>query len=476
VASAATPGWPVAAGVGPPSHLRLPTAQRISFDELEASAAQAAGWLAARGVRAGDRVLLPARKDEAFLALHLGALRLGAISTPFNPASTPPELAHLREDSGARLLADLLGPPRGPTAPAAAPAPGDGALLLYTSGTTGRPKGVLHTHGSLRAGLAALHAAWEWSERDVLLHALPLFHVHGLVVALHGALFAGASCVLHERFDAAEVLAELPRCGATLFMGVPTMYRRLAAQPPELAGRAAGLRLWVCGSAPLPAADREAFRTCFGRAPLERYGMTESLILASQPLHGERRAGTTGRALSGVELRIVDSGSRQPLAPGETGEVEVRSAMLFTGYWQAPQRTAEVRGPDGWLRTGDLGFLDAEGTLTLVGRARDVILCGGFNVYPLEVETALLEHPAVAECAVHALPDEDLFETVAAAVVPVPGRAPSDEELRLHCRARLAPHKCPRVFRLLDALPRNALGKVDRAALAARAAAGGLRG
>jgi malonyl-CoA/methylmalonyl-CoA synthetase len=460
-----SPGWPVAATGDGQLALRLPSNQLVDYGELRSNAGRAAGWLAARGVRAGDRVLIPARKDYAFIALHIGTLQLGAISTPFNPASTPPEVEHLREDSGARLIADVREIPEGSPAPQATPAASDPALLLYTSGTTGKPKGVLHTHGGLHANLAALHEAWEWSERDSLLHALPLFHVHGLVVALHGALYAGAFCKLLERFDASDVMTAMP--GQTIFMGVPTMYRRLAAQPSELVPRSAWLRLWVCGSAPLPAADRAAFASRFGTVPLERYGMTETLMIASQPLRGERRAGSAGRALPGVELRVVAPESRAPLPAGATGEVEVRGPSLFAGYWQAPEPTAQTLGPDGWLRTGDVGVLDADGTLTLVGRAKDVILCGGFNIYPLEVEAALLEHPDVADCAVFAQPDPDLFETVAAAVVAVPGRAPTPEALLAHCHARLAPHKCPRSLRLLVALPRNAMGKVNRAALAA---------
>jgi len=465
VSAAARAGWPQAAGADTRPALRCGELS-LTHGELAARAAAAAGWLAARGVRAGDRVLLPARKDAAFVALHLGALRLGALSTPFNPSATPAELAHLRADSEARLLADLPAPPDGTPPPPAAPDPARPALLLYTSGTTGRPKGVVHTHGSLAANLAAVHAAWGWSERDELLHALPLFHVHGLVVALHGALFAGAACTLLQRFEAQVVLDEIARRRATLFMGVPTMVHRLAALPtggPDVSS----VRLWVCGSAPLRAADRDAFRARFGAELLERYGLTETLMLASQPLRGERRAGSAGRALPGVELRIVDRASGRTLPPGEVGEVHARSPSVFAGYWRAPELTAGILAPDGWLATGDLGQLDADGTLTLVGRCKDLILTGGFNVYPLEVEGELAGHADVAECAVFGVPDDDLGEAVAAAVVPAAGRAPQPEALVAHCRARLAPHKVPRRWLLLPELPRTALGKVNRAALAA---------
>jgi malonyl-CoA/methylmalonyl-CoA synthetase len=466
VPAAVRPGWPQAAGADERPALHLGDAV-VTHGELAARAAAAAGWLAAQGVRAGDRVLLPARKDLAFLALHLGTLRLGALSTPFNPAATPAELLHLRADSEARLLADLPGPPDGTAPPPAAPDAARPALLLYTSGTTGRPKGVVHTHGSLAANLAAVHAAWGWSERDVLVHALPLFHVHGLLVALHGALFAGAACALLERFEARTLLDEIARRRATLFMGVPTMIHRLAALPSGEPADVASVRLWVCGSAPLRAADRAAFRARLGAELLERYGMTETLMLTSQPLHGERRAGSVGRALPGVELRLADRESGRLLPPGEVGEVQARGPALFAGYWRAPDATAAMRTPDGWLRTGDLGRLDADGTLTLVGRCKDLIISGGFNIYPQEVEGALAAHADVAECAVFGVPDEDLGEAVAAAVVPRPGRRPASEALVEHCRATLAHHKVPRRWLLLPELPRTALGKVNRAALAA---------
>jgi len=465
VSAAARAGWPQAAGAEARPALSC-GGHTFTHGELAARAAAAAGWLAARGVRAGDRVLLPARKDAAFVALHLGALRLGALSTPFNPAATPAELAHLRSDSDARLLADLPAPPDGTAPPPAPPDPARPALLLYTSGTTGRPKGVVHTHGSLAANLADLHAAWGWSERDELLHALPLFHVHGLLVALHGALFAGAACTLLERFEAQAVLDEIARRRATLFMGVPTMIHRLAALPPGSAD-VSSVRLWLCGSAPLRAADRQAFRKRYGAELLERYGMTETLILASQPLRGERRAGSVGRALPGVQLRIVDRASGRTLPPGAEGEVQARGPSLCAGYWRAPEATAALLTSDGWLATGDLGRLDADGTLTLVGRCKDLILSGGFNVYPLEVEGALAGHADVVECAVFGVPDDDLGEAVAAAVVPAAGRSPEPEALVAHCRARLAPHKVPRRWLLLPELPRTALGKVNRAALAA---------
>ncbi len=472
--AALAPAWPQASGAGDRPALHAGD-ETWTHDRLADEAGWAAADLHARGLGPGDVLLWPAQRTPQAVALHLGALRLGAISAPFNPRATPDELRHLQADSGARLVVEPGWTPREPPPPAAPPDDERDALLLYTSGTTGAPKGVPLTHGALRANLAALHGAWGWSAADVLVHALPLFHVHGLVVALHGALFAGAACALLECFEAGAVLQELARRRATLFMGVPTMYHRLAALPPG-GPDSAGVRLWTCGSAPLRETDRAAFRARFAAEPLERYGLSECLMLASQPLHAARRPGTVGRALPGVSLRSVDQRTRAPLSAGQVGEVEARGPSVFRGYWRAPARTAEVLGADGWLRTGDLGRLDADGTLTLVGRCKDLIISGGFNVYPLEVEGALAGHPDVAECAVFGLPDDDLGEAVAAAVVPAPGRAPAEASLREHARARLAPHKVPRRWLLLPELPRTALGKVNRAALAARAAAGDSRG
>jgi malonyl-CoA/methylmalonyl-CoA synthetase len=465
------PGWPQATGAGERPAL-LEGDEAWSHDRLADEAGWAAAHLHARGLLPGDVLLWPALRTPSAVALHLGALRLGAISAPFNPQATPDERRQMQADSGARLVVEPGWLPRETPPPPVPPDDARNALLLYTSGTTGAPKGVPLTHGALRANLAALHAAWGWSERDVLLHALPLFHVHGLVVALHGALFAGAACALLERFDAAAAVDEIARRRATLFMGVPTMYHRLAALP-QGGPDTSRVRLWTCGSAPLREADRAAFRARFGAELLERYGLSECLMLTSQPLHAARRPGTVGRALPGVSLRVVDRDSRQPLPADQVGEVEARGPSVFRGYWRAQDPAAGPFSPDGWLRTGDLGRLDAEGTLTLVGRCRDLILSGGFNVYPLEVEGALAGHPDIAECAVFGLPDADLGEVVAAAVVPAAGRAPDESALREHARARLAPHKVPRRWLLLPELPRTALGKVNRAALAARAAAAG---
>jgi len=465
------------------------TLTAATLDEL---VGRAAAVLSARGCERGDRVALVLEKGLPFVVLHLACLRAGFVSTPCNPAATAGELAHITSDAAPRLLlrdadaAELLAAPSTGTAPSGAPRDDELAALLYTSGTTGRPKGVPLTHGALAANVAALHVLWEWSPRDVLLHALPLFHVHGLVVALHGALHAGASTLLLDGFDAAAVAAALAERHATLFMGVPTMYHRLAQLPragPAPERRAAdgaveggpavpdalpGMRLFVCGSAPLRADTAAAFCARWGHEILQRYGMTEALMITSQPLHGDRRPPSVGRALPGVELAVVDRVTRAPLPAGGIGELLVRGPSVFAGYWRSAADAASPLDADGWLATGDLGSLDADGFLVLAGRARELIICGGFNVYPKEVERALDGHPDVAESAVFGLPDDDLGEIVAAAVVPAPARTPDVAALLAHCHAQLAPTKCPRVLVLLDALPRNGMGKVQKQLLAAR--------
>jgi malonyl-CoA/methylmalonyl-CoA synthetase len=446
--------------------------------ELDALVARAAAALAARGCGRGDRVALVLPRGLPFIALHLACLRSGLVSTPCHPAATEAELAHITAEASPRLLlreaeaqALLAAVPHAAPEPSRAaqpPCADETALLLFTSGTTGRPKGVPLTHGQIEANLAALAAAWEWSGSDVLLHVLPLFHVHGLIVALHGALRAGARTLLLDAFDAQEVAVTLAARGCTLFMGVPTMVHRLAQLPrgPGLPDRLPALRLALCGSAPLRPGTAQAFRARFGVPIIQRYGMTEALMITSQPLRETCPPLSVGRALPGVELAIVDRATRQPLPAGSIGEVLVRGPGVFHGYWGAPA----PGGPDalGWLATGDLGWLDAEGWLLLAGRARELIICGGFNIYPREVESVLDGHPDVAESAVFGLPDADLGETIAAAVVPAPGRAPTVQALLAHCRVQLAPTKCPRVLALLDALPRNAMGKVQKQLLPAR--------
>ena len=338
-------------------------------------------------------------------------------------------------------------------------------MMLYTSGTTSRPKGALITHGNLTANIEALHTAWGWRADDVLLHALPIFHVHGLVVALHGALHAGATAELLPAFDAEAALGLLQSRRYSVFMGVPTMHRRLYAQA---AGRRIDLghmRLLTSGSDRLADDLFAGYQRNFGVTLLERYGMTETGMNLSNPLHGERRVGSVGMPLPGVQARIVDPATDKPLPDDVVGEVQIRGAHVFAGYWNQPEKTAQAFTADGWLRTGDLGSRSSDGYFTLKGRAKDLIISGGMNVYPPEVELALMSHADVAACAVIGCPDAEWGELVVAVIVPAPGAAPDPDEICAHCRDQLANYKTPRRVIFADELPRNALGKVQKAVL-----------
>jgi malonyl-CoA/methylmalonyl-CoA synthetase len=434
--------------------------------ELDRCTRDGASRLAAAGVGRGDRVLLSCAPSPATVVAYVAALRLGAVVVPANTAYTRPELEHLVADAapalaviddparveglgvpGASSLASL---PEGRAIEVDASEPGDPAMIAYTSGTTGRPKGAVLSHANLLAGARAVVEAWEWTSADRLVLALPLFHMHGLGVGVNGTLLAGASAVVLPAFSPDAVADAVRDHDATMFFGVPTMWARFAASPrlTELAS----LRLLVSGSAPLPEDLFEAVRIATGQAPLERYGMSETVMLAANPLRGDRRAGTVGRPLPGVEIRLAEGGG-----------VEVRGPNVSAGYWRRPDATSEAFTADGWFRTGDLGEWDEAGYLRLVGRASELIITGGYNVYPREVEDALRAHPAVAEAAVVGMPDPEWGEVVAAYVVE---RAPvTDEALAAHLADRLAPYKRPRRWVRLDALPRNAMGKVVRADL-----------
>jgi malonyl-CoA/methylmalonyl-CoA synthetase len=440
----------------------------ISSDELEERTRAKALALLAAGLVPGDRLLLSARTSAELVIAYVAALRAGAVVVPLNPAYTEAEVARIvRDASPAAAVVDAderarwiraacarpipirgveLDLPAGADAPIDRVRRGDPALLIYTSGTTGRPKGAPLTHGNLLASATALNLAWRWEPDDTLLLTLPLFHVHGLGVGLNGSLCAGAAIVLRERFDADDV-AEQCAGGASLFFGVPAMYQRLAA-----AGRLAamrGLRLLVSGSAPLPVALANEVAAAAGQIPLERYGMTETVMLTSNPYEGPRRPGTVGFPLPGVDVRLAGS-----------GEVEVRGPNVIAGYYERPDANAEAFTDDGWFRTGDLGEIGEDGYLTLVGRSKDLIITGGFNVHPLEVEEVLEQHPAVREAAVVGRPSDRWGEQVTAVVVA--DRPVEVEELRAHAARRLAPYKVPKAIEFAGELPRNALGKLQR--------------
>jgi malonyl-CoA/methylmalonyl-CoA synthetase len=331
----------------------------------------------------------------------------------------------------------------------------DTALIIYTSGTTGRPKGVPLSHGNLLASAHAVRLAWRWEPDDNLALCLPLFHVHGLGVGLHGTLVTGAAATVIPRFEPGAIGQAVTKSGATMLFGVPTMYHRLAESPnlPDLAG----LRLAVSGSAPLPAELHAAIREGCGQVVLERYGMTETVMLVSNPYDGERRPGTVGFALPGVQVRLAPR-------DGGTAEIEVRGPNVISGYLDNPAVTAEAYTSDGWFRTGDLGVLDADGYLAISGRAKELIITGGYNVYPREVEEVLRGHDAVIDAAVVGAPSEQWGETVVAFVVPgdAADRAALLSRLDEWCAERLVPYKRPREWRIVESIPRNALGKIMR--------------
>jgi len=428
--------------------------------------------LARAGVGSGDRVILSAPSSSALVAAHAALLRLGAVAMPTNGSYQQDEVAHVVSD--ARPTAAIVSDPSwgpwisgvdpsvvvttpdvpledGPPVDLDAASPEAPALIGYTSGTTGRPKGAVLSHANLLASVRALEIAWRWTAEDVLVLALPLFHMHGLGVGLHGTLTVGGRAVLVPTFDVDRVLDAAQQFDASLFFGVPTMYSRLVESPR--AQELARLRLCVSGSAALPAELHRRFEAASGQRVLERYGMTETAMLVSNPYDEERRPGTVGFPLPGVEVRLE----------GDPAEIQGRGPNVFDGYWERPEANAESFD-DGWFRTGDLGEIDEDGYVAIVGRAKELIISGGFNVYPREVEDAVALHPDVAECAVVGEPDPEWGEAVVAYVVAETDVA--HQAMKDFVGDRLAHYKRPRRTHRVDALPRNALGKVQKHRLA----------
>jgi malonyl-CoA/methylmalonyl-CoA synthetase len=481
-----------------PRRVAIETAagERLSYADLDERCARLAARLARLGVGPGDRVAVQVEKSVTNLSLYLACVRRGAVYLPLNTAYTQAELDYFFGDAepalivcdpgrqaeisalggaaGARV-ATLDGAGHGdlvealerepPLAAIAPVADDDLAALLYTSGTTGRAKGAMLTHRNLASNALTLVDAWGFSAADVLLHVLPLYHVHGLFVACNTALFAGARLLFLPRFDAAETLEALPR--ATVMMGVPTYYTRLLANDGLSAARCAGVRLFVSGSAPLLEDTFHRFEARTEHRILERYGMTETGMNTSNPLRGERRPGSVGRALPGIELRVADEAGCV-LGSDEIGVLEVRGPNVFKGYWRMPEKTAEEFRADGFFITGDLARIGADGYVSIVGRAKDLIISGGLNVYPKEVERVIDELPGVVESAVIGVPHPDFGEAVAAVVVPAPGAAPEESTVIAAVRDRLAVFKVPKRVWFADSLPRNAMGKVRKDALRAR--------
>jgi acyl-CoA synthetase (AMP-forming)/AMP-acid ligase II len=453
----------------------------VTHAELDDAAGRVAAWLAGR-VRPGDRVLLAAGSSAGFVRCYLGALRAGAVVVLANPGYTAAELGHLVADSGAvlafadrepaRRLAGLgfgldtmdvreLPCDAGP-ASAIVARPHDTALLAYTSGTTGKPKGVPLTHRQVVVSIRAAMAAWRWRADDVLVHALPLYHQHGLG-GLHTALIAGGTVHIRSKFAAADLVQAAADTRASVLFAVPTIYQALLEAPAALAGTLRDLRLAVCGSAPLSPALAARLPSMLGQLPLVRYGTTESGLDVSNPVGG-LRGDTIGVPLPGVLVRI--RAAYGAADPGADGEIQIRGPHVFAGYWNDPAATQAAFAPDGWFRTGDIGAVDrATGHLVIRGRTKEMIITGGLNVYPREVEIALESHPSVAEAAVAGVPDERWGERVTAWVVLRDGHGFDEAALIAHARTLLAAYKCPKRVFVLTALPRNHLGKIVRGAL-----------
>jgi malonyl-CoA/methylmalonyl-CoA synthetase len=461
--------------------------------DLHEASGRYANLLVALGLERGDRVAVQAEKSAQSLFLYLACLRAGLVYLPLNTAYRQAELAYLLGDAQPRTLvcapeaqallhsltdacaytlddegggtltaAAADHAPRFPTAELGADAL---AAIIYTSGTTGRSKGAMVTHRNLVSNARTLVESWGFSPQDVLLHALPMFHIHGLFVANHCALLSGASLRWHRKFDVNAVLRDLPH--ATVLMGVPTFYTRLLAEPRFTRALCEHVRLFVSGSAPLLIETFRDFEARTGQRILERYGMSEAGMIASNPLNGERRAGTVGMPLPGVQLRVA-GGDDGALPVGEAGGIQIRGDNVFVGYWRMPDKTREEFTPDGWFRTGDVGRLDEDGYLSIVGRSKDLIITGGYNVYPKEIELVLDALPGVLESAVIGLPHADFGEAVTAVIVPRPDTVPNEADLVTALKREFAGYKVPKRVLTLAELPRNAMGKVQKNVLRER--------
>jgi malonyl-CoA/methylmalonyl-CoA synthetase len=473
--------WPVDAPA-----IRSPDGSVLTHGDLDRASRRLAAQLCDAGVSPGDRVLFQVHKSPTVIVLHLALLRCGAIQVPVNPDYPASEVRHFLDDCGPVVVVrdpgcpDLPGPwtsltldaeghgslmelpPSGSALPVMSA--DDGAAILFTSGTTGRPKGALLTHGNLLANATTLIDAWGFSADDHLLHVLPLFHTHGLFVAVHCVLGSGASMTLLPRFEVDSALdafgSESP---CTVMMGVPTHYMRLLASPRLTTVALEPARLLISGSAPLSPTAHAEFLERTGQALLERYGMTETSMLTSNPLEGERRPGSVGLPLPGVDVRVTGA---QP--HNDVGVVEVRGRNVFAGYWGRGDLAPEIFTPDGWFRTGDLGRFDADGYLHLVGRSRDLVISGGLNIYPADVECVLDALPGVRESAVVGVADADLGERLVAAVTLDAGSRLDGTRVRELARERLAGYQVPKDVVIVTELPRNVMGKVEKAVLRER--------
>jgi malonyl-CoA/methylmalonyl-CoA synthetase len=458
----------------------------LTYGDMLAESGRAAAWLRSQGVKTGDRAIIQALKSPAAVIFYLACLRAGVVFIPLNTAYQAGELTYFLSDAEPSLLVASPGLPgenvafegaralltgdlgTAPWADFAEESPSveldncDPAAILYTSGTTGRSKGAVLTHGNLSSNVVVLGQAWHWQDDDVLLHALPIFHAHGLFVALHLALLHASPILFHERFDAAAVLRDLP--AATVFMGVPTFYTRLLSDPAFNVALCTNMRLFVSGSAPLLDATFAEFEQRTGHTILERYGMTEALMITSNPYDGPRIAGSVGPALPGISVRVIGDGG-QPAKFGEPGVLELKGPNLFDGYWRNPKRTAEDHTADGYFISGDIATIDEAGYVRIVGRAKDLIISGGYNVYPKEVEMAIDAIDGVLESAVIGVPHADFGEGIVAVVAREAGATVEVEAITAALTAELAAFKRPKRIVIVDDLPRNAMGKVQKAEL-----------
>ncbi|MCB1802669.1 MAG: malonyl-CoA synthase [Gammaproteobacteria bacterium] len=468
-----------------------PSGRQLRYAEVDVASGRIQALLQQHGVGRGDRVVVQVAKSIDAVLLYFACLRAGAIYIPLNTAYTAAEVAYflndatprvlvctpaneavlndVAKDAGVSMVFTLAADGSGSLVDAAmALPPSDGvvtveadelAAILYTSGTTGRSKGAMLSHANLASNAQVLYDTWHWQSDDVLLHALPIFHVHGLFVALHCALLGGSRVIFIPRFDADAVLAALPQ--ATVMMGVPTFYTRLLDRADFTRERCADMRLFISGSAPLLADTHRAFEARTGHRILERYGMTEAGMITSNPYDGERIAGTVGYALPGVSARVADEQGRE-LPRGEAGVLEITGPNVFRGYWQMPEKTAEEFRDDGYFITGDIAVMAEDGRVTIVGRAKDLIISGGFNVYPKEVESVIDELPGVKESAVVGVPHPDFGEGVTAVVVPDGSRELGEQAVIDALADKLARFKQPKRVFIVDALPRNTMGKVQK--------------
>lgn len=463
--------------------------------DLERSSAMMANLLQSLNLPAGARIAVQVDKSVEALVLYLASLRAGYVFLPLNPAYQSAEVEYfvanaepavvvcssrnfgwvskiafkagtqnvftLNDDRSGSLLERAV---HCSDQHVVAPLPADAlAAILYTSGTTGRSKGAMLSHGNLADNARVLKAYWGWKKGDVLIHALPIFHIHGLFVAIHGALLNGSKMLWLAKFEAQHVIARLPE--ATLFMGVPTLYTRLLADPALSREACSHMRLFISGSAPMLVEVFKEWQQRTGHTILERYGMSETAMLSSNPERveqgGERRGGTVGFALPGVSLRVQgDDG--QTLAAGQLGGIQVKGPSVFKGYWRMPEKTAEEFTADGYFKTGDLGQIDAQGYLTIVGRSKDLIISGGYNVYPAEIEMAINQLPGVAESALIGVPHADFGEVGVAVVVAKPGATLDTALIVATLKSTLANFKIPKHCVLTAELPRNSMGKVQK--------------